>query len=255
MTPFARGALLRAAPDAPAVDLHALAGKGGVLVLAPHPDDETLGCGAAIATAAAAGRDVHVVTVTDGGGSHPNSIAWPRARLAARRQRELAAALEVLGRGRITHECLGYPDQGTPTPSHPGVAENLGRLATAMRARRLDTILTTWEGDPHVDHVGCAALAEALADASRSMVGTRPRVVRYPVWGRFVEAAFDPRRDALSRFVAHPPLRVVKRRALARHVTQMTDLIDDDPEGFVMPAAMQRHFVEHDELFLSRRDA
>ena len=73
MTPFAEGALLRAARGAPVVDVDALA-AGGVLVLAPHPDDETLGCGAALAAAVTAGYAVRVVAATDGDGSHPRSF-------------------------------------------------------------------------------------------------------------------------------------------------------------------------------------
>ena len=252
MTPLAEGALLRAAARAPVIGLDLLA-PDGVLVLAPHPDDETLGCGAALAAAVAAGRDAHVAVLTDGGGSHPGSRRWPRERLAARRAEELAGALEELGEGRITHERLGYPDQGATTPDFPGVPETLERLARTMRARRLRTIWTTWEGDPHPDHVDGAALADALAEAFRTLVGEGPDVLRFPVWGRFVERVPDPDVDELLRFAPDVPSREAKARALARHATQMTPLIDDDPDGFVMPAPMQRHFVEHDELFVRRR--
>src|SRR5690606_16204888 len=46
-----------------------------ITVIAPHPDDESLGCGGLIAALAADGRAVQVVFVTDGAGSHPNSAA------------------------------------------------------------------------------------------------------------------------------------------------------------------------------------
>ena len=54
------------------------------------------------------------------------------------------------------------------------------------------------------------------------------------------------------RFVPDVRTRELKARALARHATQMTPLIDDDPGGFVMPGEMQSHFIEHDELFVRR---
>ena len=44
-----------------------------MIVVAPHPDDEVLGVGGLMSTAAAAGIRVSVVAVTDGGGSHPGS--------------------------------------------------------------------------------------------------------------------------------------------------------------------------------------
>ena len=84
--------------------------------------------------------------------------------------------------------------------------------------------------------------------------GRAPRLTRFPVWGRFVEIGADGD-DELVRFVPDAALKALKARALACHASQMTALIDDDPDGFVMPAAMQSHFVEHDELFLRRRAA
>jgi len=252
MTPLAEGALLRAATLAPAVPIDALA-PGGLLVLVPHPDDETLGCGAALSAAVAAGRDAHVVVVTDGAGSHPRSRRWPRARVAAQRVRELRAALDVLGEGRITHETLDRPDQGSTTPSSPGMPACVARLATLMRRRGLRSIWTTWEGDPHPDHVDGARLAQALGQAVRDPDGGTANVVRFPVWGRFVETDIDRSRDELVRFVPEATWQGNKARALACHRTQTTSLIDDDPDGFVMPLEMQRHFIEHDELFIRRR--
>ena len=55
-------------------------GDGGLVVIAPHPDDESLACGGLIAEAHAEGRPVRVVIVSDGTGSHPASKTYPRAR-------------------------------------------------------------------------------------------------------------------------------------------------------------------------------
>ena len=62
-----------------------------VLVLAPHPDDEVLGCGGAIARHAAAGDDVHVVVVTRGSPEFCTSAMIEENRM------ELAAAHAILG--------------------------------------------------------------------------------------------------------------------------------------------------------------
>lgn len=252
MTPFAEGALLRAARTAPAIDVDALA-AGGVLVLAPHPDDETLGCGAALAAAVAAGHAVHVIAATEGDGSHPGSTSWPRARLAARRAEELAAALAVLGGGRVTHERLGCADQGMPEPDGASGHELLERLLARVLQHRPACVWTTWEGDPHIDHRACAALAHALTAAAQAE-GHALTLWRFPVWGRFVEFDATEAADGLVRFEPDSVLKALKARALACHVTQMTSVIDDDPSGFVMPSRMQAHFVEHAELFLRQRD-
>lgn len=71
-----------------------------VLVLAPHPDDESLGCEALLAHAFArptANFRAHVVCLTDGAASHPGSEAVSPSRLAAIRRLELRAAIIRLG--------------------------------------------------------------------------------------------------------------------------------------------------------------
>ncbi len=255
MTPFAEGAVLGAARDARAVDIAVLA-AGGVLVLAPHPDDETLGCGAALAAAVAAGHTVRVIAATDGDGSHPGSARWLRERIGAHRACELAAALEVLGAGRVFLERLSCPDQGLPCVDTPDGRALVERLVTCVHGERPAHLWTTWEGDPHVDHRRCAALADAVVRAVNG-TGSAKTLTRFPIWGRFVEfdhgdgAALAPE-DELVRFAPGAMLKSAKARALECHATQMTALIDDDPDGFVMPRQMQSHFVDYDELFLRR---
>ena len=68
-----------------------------ILVVAPHPDDETLGCGGLVSLLAQNGSAFYIVFVTDGSASHRNSTAWPTARLAAQREQEARNALVCLG--------------------------------------------------------------------------------------------------------------------------------------------------------------
>lgn len=72
-------------------------GKGPVLVLAPHPDDEVLGCAGAIMRHIAAADPVTVVILTDGGGFHADGLE--REGYIAQRRRESRAAAAVLGYG------------------------------------------------------------------------------------------------------------------------------------------------------------
>src|SRR5262249_56815232 len=68
-----------------------------LLVLAPHPDDEVIGCGGLVALHLREGRCVRVVVATDGG----------QAGEPAERQREARAALSSLGDAEI--EVLDFP--------------------------------------------------------------------------------------------------------------------------------------------------
>ena len=64
-------AFFAAADALPVASLTDLLGDGGAVVVAPHPDDESLGCGALILEAIADKRPVRIVFVSDGTRSHP----------------------------------------------------------------------------------------------------------------------------------------------------------------------------------------
>ncbi len=69
------------------------------IVIAPHPDDESLACGGLIAEACREGLRGKVVIVSDGAGSHPNSKAYPPDQLRALREEEARRAAAELGLG------------------------------------------------------------------------------------------------------------------------------------------------------------
>jgi hypothetical protein len=87
------GELLEAAQSFPVSSLEQHIGEGGLVVVAPHPDDESLGCGGLIAEARAEGRRTRVVVVSDGTGSHPASKAYPKERLRDLRENEARKAV------------------------------------------------------------------------------------------------------------------------------------------------------------------
>lgn len=235
VTPLARGAILRA-PSQPA-SVGALCGAGGILVIVPHPDDESLAMGAAIAMAAANGRGVQIVALTSGNRSHASGRLLPAA-LARLRARELREAARHLGVPAPV--MLGHDDQAAPeTPR----ADEIARLAALAGAIRATAIWTCWRHDPHPDHQRGARYAARVADAL-----DLPRPVEVPVWGRFTET--PPDRPMLRLTAPDWALRR-KARAIAAHRSQMTPLIPDDPGGFVMDPATRAHFETEPELFLS----
>ncbi len=244
MTPFGEGWVLRNAARATPIDIGELAGDA-VLVLAPHPDDETLGCGGAIAAACFAGKRVVIAAVTDGRNSHPRSRRFPGDALAALRRQELATAARLLSDGAAEIVWLGYPDQSAPA-SAAELDQAMDRLAEHTDLGRITTIWASWRHDPHVDHRHTAALADRL-------VAMRPSVDlwEYPIWGRFIEPDDMGHSQSLHAFDTTAE-RARKRSAMAAHRSQMTGLIDDDPEGFVMTPFMQAHFLGTPELFIGR---
>ena len=80
----------------------------GLVIVAAHPDDETLGLGATIAQLVASGVDVRVVSASDGGAAQPGATASEQTRLATTRRHELRRAAGVLSVPEPV--LLGLPD-------------------------------------------------------------------------------------------------------------------------------------------------
>ena len=91
------GELLDAAHSFPFRPLRETLEDRPFIVVAPHPDDESLACGGLIADACRQGLRGKVVIVSDGAGSHPNSKAYPPDRLTALREEEARRAGAELG--------------------------------------------------------------------------------------------------------------------------------------------------------------
>lgn len=233
---------LRDRPAGTAADL--LDGVETLCIVAPHPDDETLGCGLLLIAAGERGLPVTVVCMTDGSRSHPASKDWPPDRLAAERRLELTrAARSLASAAKVVW--LGYPDTGLPDDG-PAFDAACGRLARHLPQGPAALVLSTWRHDPHSDHVSTAR----LVDGARGAVHPA-RLLHYPIWGRFRESAPASGFAEAHLIAGDIAARARKRRALACHQTQMTTLIADDPTGFVMPEWMQDHFVDHPEIYLA----
>ena len=225
-------AFLAAADALPLASLDALLGSRGLVVVAPHPDDESLGCGGLIAAARASGRPVHLVVVSDGCGSHTQSRLYPPEKLRALREAETQRAGAVLGLGSGDVTFLRLPDAHVPSdgPEADAAAAAVARAAAAIGA---GAVFVTWRHDPHCDHKAAAAI---VAHARPQMPGVR--VYEYPVWGWTLppEAEVGPSPTGLRLDVS--AYRETKARAVAAHESQTTDLIADDPQGFRLEPAM-----------------
>ncbi len=98
-----------------------MAGVQRLLVVSPHPDDESLGAGGAIQLALAQGAQVKVVMMTNGDGQAIAPLILrgevrPRSNnyivTGEQRQVEALAALQILGVSPTDVLFLGYPDGG-----------------------------------------------------------------------------------------------------------------------------------------------
>jgi LmbE family N-acetylglucosaminyl deacetylase len=186
---------------------------------------------------------VVIAVVTDGRQSHPRSRRFPGDALAELRHRELETAARLLTDGAGEVVWLGYPDQAAPA-SAAALDRALTRLAAHTDLGAITTVWVSWRHDPHVDHRRTAALADWLLALLPSL-----ELWEYPIWGRFIEPDGIGPSTRLRTFDTTAQ-RERKRSAMAAHRSQMTGLIDDDPDGFVMTAHMQAHFLDTPELFI-----
>jgi LmbE family N-acetylglucosaminyl deacetylase len=128
------------------------------IVVAPHPDDETLSSGGLIMHQIARGVPVTVVAVTDGEAAYPS---WSDPGLAAARRDEQATALSLLGVPASSTVRLGLPDSSVAAHEDE-LAEHLDRLVEPG-----DVVVAPWRHDWHPDHEACGRAAAAVARANR----------------------------------------------------------------------------------------
>ncbi|MFL6451636.1 MAG: PIG-L deacetylase family protein [Bryobacteraceae bacterium] len=122
------------------------------LIVAPHPDDETLGAGGLIAAQTSRGVAVSVAAVTDGEKAYPDMPGLP-----AQREGEQTNALRRLSVARERIARLRLPD-GNVASFEKQLEEKLAPLII-----RETLVVTPWKGDHHPDHQACGRVAEKLA--------------------------------------------------------------------------------------------
>lgn len=241
--------LARRALYARAVDVTERLSARRTLVLAPHPDDETLGCGAAIARLRQAQQPVRVVIVTDGRGSHRSAQMSPDD-LARLREAEAVQACAVLGVAAADIRFLQFAD-GTLTASAVALAE---RLAAEFADFAPEQLLYPSGLDGHPDH-------RALAAAAEQQLAAGPVAVEgyaYPVWFWNLRAWLT-RPGQLLRLPGLWPVKLetaavieCKRSALGAHRSQFENLTGE-ADWDILRANFTRHFFGPYEIYFRFR--
>ncbi|MGE5632552.1 MAG: PIG-L family deacetylase [Caulobacteraceae bacterium] len=136
-----------------------------VIVLAPHPDDETLGCGGVIYSLQQKGADVAVILATDGNsGSRIEDIKRVRAE-------EFQAAVSVLGVSN-TYK-LGYPD-GSLCKYEDSAAKDISKI---FDREKPDLVFTPYIFDFNPDHVSTSSILKKCISMDNRLL-----IAMYEVW-------------------------------------------------------------------------
>jgi LmbE family N-acetylglucosaminyl deacetylase len=200
-----------------------------LLLVCPHPDDETLGAGLLLQEVVSRGGQVRVLYLTDGDNNPiPQFLSegrWPfgaaaRGRWGARRRVEAQQALRILGLDDAAAEHWSLPDQGLSRLVDRGGEGVVTSLAATIASFGPTLLVTPSSYDLHDDHVAAATLVRrALASVppAPDMVHLVYRIhgARPSLEGAHVPpaslSALDRKTDAMS---AHATQLVASRRRM-----------------------------------------
>ena len=153
-------------------DVTAASAGRSCVVVAPHPDDETLGCGVTIMRKLDAGTPVKVVIATDGRRSSDSKVMTPDELVRIRREEALQATAR-LGLARDDVIFLDFEDQGLADR----LSELTERLAAVVADVRPQELLVASVLDHHPDHHAVGQAARRLLDSG----AVDCRVAEYPM--------------------------------------------------------------------------
>lgn len=212
------------------------------IVLAAHPDDESLGAGGLMARLHRLGAEVRVLLCTAGEASHPDSPSTTPDELSGLRLREFAGAL-----GRLVPDAewryLGLPDgklAGHPEQVLAAIGD--AAAATGRPADRI-VLVAPYRHDGHTDHDALgAAAAEAAAASGYGLL-------EYPVWYWLWAGPGDPAWQRWLRLPLTPAEEQAKAQAMAAHTSQVRALSDGPGDEVLLPPAFLEHFSRHWETF------
>ncbi len=219
------------------------------VVIAPHPDDETLACGGIIARKRNEGLPVHVVFITDGCASHPGHPRLDPAAIAAIRRQEAMRAMAQLGVERTAMHFLNEPDGTLKTIAADRRQSLVERLAVLLRTVGAEEVFLPCNPDGSSEHdTTFGFVIDALI-----LTGLRPDIWQYPVWSwwnpvlllRRWLATDDCRRLPVEDYL------LAKRHAIGCYQSQIAPLAPDTWPA--LPPELVKVFYSDTEYFFRYR--
>jgi LmbE family N-acetylglucosaminyl deacetylase len=173
--------------------------RGRVAVVAPHPDDESIGCGGVIALHRRQGDEVHLIVVTDGDAGDPER-RFPRDGYVERRREECRRAATLLGAAPPVF--LGFGDQRLEHA--PRLRAELRRALDAVRP---DVVYHPAVAELHPDHHVAGAATLLVTGGLKTVV----RSFAYEIWAPLVP----------THVIDVSPVWDVKHSAVACYASQL----------------------------------
>ncbi|MDD7835225.1 bifunctional PIG-L family deacetylase/class I SAM-dependent methyltransferase [Paenarthrobacter sp. AB444] len=225
-----------------ALDHDELAGMTFV-VLAAHPDDETLGAGGLVAKLHAAGADVRFVLCTAGEASHPESPTTTAEQLAALRLTEFDAAVSGLAPS-ADWRFLELPDGQ--------LAANADRISAAVRevisssGRPAENvaIIAPYRSDGHTDHDTLGSTAAEVATTGGH------GLLEYPIWYWLWAGPDEGSWREWVRVPLSAAEQEAKANAMRAHASQTEPLSAEPGDETLLLSSFLEHFGRSWETFV-----
>ncbi|KQR75190.1 SAM-dependent methyltransferase [Arthrobacter sp. Leaf337] len=218
------------------------------IVLAAHPDDETLGAGGFLARLNAAGAAIDVLLCTAGEASHPDSPTTTPDQLAALRLAEFRAAVSGLAPG-AAREFLHFRDGHLDADRDRIAAAVKESIAASGRPANQVVIVAPYRSDGHTDHdVLGAVAAEVAAQGGHGLL-------EYPVWYWLWASPADGAWQSWVRVPLTADEQRAKAAALLAHTSQTEPLSDQPGDEALLAAGFVDHFSRPWETFAWHRPA
>lgn len=187
------------------------------LVVAPHPDDESLSTGGLTAHLRARGVPVTVLAVTDGGAAYPGVVGADR--LVVLRRREQASALRELGVDAAATIRVGMSD-GAVAAAEAELGAIIDRVIVERGIRH---VVAPWTRDHHADHEVCGRASAAAA------VRAGITITYGLFWALHRTASPSFGFGRLAYLTLDADERAAKRAAIHHHRSQLSDVVSVTP--------------------------
>ncbi len=251
-----RSSFTEVGPGTPAADWRArpewgngepldLEGVSRLVVLAAHPDDETLGAGGLVATASRLGLAVEIVCATDGEGSHPRSPTRTPEELAVIRAEEGRRAAQALGVASEHVHRVGLADGGVAAQQDALTA----RLVEVVGDGRGTVVVAPWREDGHPDHEATGRSASAAA------FRTGADLWEYPLWFWHWGTPGEAPWSRFRPFGLEAESLQAKQYAIHAHKSQVAPLSAQEGDETLLPPELLANFDHGPEHFVRTASA
>jgi N-acetylglucosamine malate deacetylase 1 len=192
-----------------------------LVIIAPHPDDETFACGGVIAQKVRESCQVSVIFMTRGEASHDGCCNISRLEIGKFRQAITTKATHVLGLSNENLHWLDLEDCHVPSGNASQFISTVKRLTELLKSINPDAVLYPHKLDLHQDHINTCYIAVRAADE----LNIRRRY-SYPTWLRM---RLQPRH--LLQPIRSKTIKVDINHVLQQKMKAISIYLDDVPKG------------------------